>query len=79
MAGRFGYEIPEVSLLFYNTLYRGCRTSKVNASGFQAFNSPNFKPLATIGVDFNGTRVIFKIWLASQFLHMQFRSNGSIY
>lgn len=53
MAGQFGYEIPEVSLLFYNTLYRGCRTSKVNASGFQAFNSPNFKPLATIGVDFN--------------------------
>ena len=54
MAGRYSYEIPEVTLFFYNKLLRGCRAIKINASGFNAFASPNFKPLAEIGVNING-------------------------
>jgi L-asparaginase len=47
------YEIPEVCLCFGDTLLRGCRSTKVNAVGFQAFASPNFPPLARIGIDVN--------------------------
>jgi 60kDa lysophospholipase len=48
--------IPEVCLFFHHTLFRGNRTTKVSASQFQAFDSPNCPPLAkvtSIGVDVN--------------------------
>jgi L-asparaginase len=45
------YHIPEVCLCFGDTLLRGCRSTKVNAIGFQAFASPNFPPLGRIGID----------------------------
>lgn len=45
------YAIPEVCLCFGDTLLRGCRSTKVNALGFQAFASPNFPPLGRIGID----------------------------
>lgn len=44
-----GFAIPEVCLYFSNRLYRGCRTVKVNAYGFDAFASPNYPPLAKVG------------------------------
>uniref|UniRef100_A0A3P9P3L7 asparaginase n=1 Tax=Poecilia reticulata TaxID=8081 RepID=A0A3P9P3L7_POERE len=50
IAGQF--VIPEVCLYFYNKLYRGNRVTKVDASSFNAFNSPNLPPLATAEVDF---------------------------
>lgn len=43
--------IPEVSLFFGNRLLRGNRATKVSAGGFDAFDSPNFPPLAVAGVD----------------------------
>lgn len=45
------HTIPEVSLFFHSTLLRGNRTRKVNATGFDAFASPNFPPLGMVGVD----------------------------
>jgi L-asparaginase len=42
--------IPEVCLSFGSRLLRGCRAVKVNASGLEAFDSPNFPPLARIGI-----------------------------
>ncbi len=42
--------IPEVCLSFGSQLLRGCRAVKVNASGLEAFDSPNFPPLARIGI-----------------------------
>ncbi|MBC8099252.1 MAG: asparaginase [Armatimonadetes bacterium] len=45
------YAIPEVCLCFGDRLLRGCRTTKVNATGFQAFASPNYPALAHIGID----------------------------
>ncbi|MBK8032879.1 MAG: asparaginase [Chloroflexi bacterium] len=45
------YAIPEVCLYFNTKLFRGNRTVKVNASGFNAFDSPNYPPLGTVGVD----------------------------
>lgn len=43
--------VPEVTLYFGNRLLRGCRATKANAEGLEAFDSPNYPPLATIGVD----------------------------
>lgn len=42
--------IKEVCLYFEYKLYRGNRTTKINAEHFNAFNSPNYTPLAESGV-----------------------------
>lgn len=44
------YPIPEVGLFFNNRLLRGCRATKVDAEGFEAFASPNFPPLLDAGI-----------------------------
>lgn len=58
IAGTF--VIPEVCLFFHHTLFRGNRTTKVSASAFEAFASPNCDPLAkvtSLGVDVNWSLV----------------------
>ncbi len=45
------YLIPEVCLYFGDVLLRGCRASKINAVGFDAFASPNYPPLGTVGIE----------------------------
>lgn len=42
--------IREVAIYFEYSLYRGNRTSKVSATSFEAFRSPNLRPLAVAGV-----------------------------
>ncbi len=42
--------VTEVCLYFEYKLYRGNRTTKINAEHFQAFTSPNFPPLCESGV-----------------------------
>ncbi len=41
---------PEVTVCFDSHLYRGNRTLKVKVSEYDAFASPNFPPLGTLGV-----------------------------
>ncbi len=41
------HRIPEVTLFFGEVLLRGCRATKVSASKLDAFDSPNYPPLAT--------------------------------
>ena len=41
---------PEVCIYFNSKLLRGNRSTKVNATGFDAFSSPNYPPLATAGI-----------------------------
>lgn len=55
------YNIPEVCVFFGTKLMRGNRTSKISASSFEAFDSPNFPPLASahITIDVN-YRSIFR-------------------
>lgn len=43
--------IPEVGLFFGGRLLRGCRSVKVSAKGFEAFDSPNCPPLAEAGIE----------------------------
>ncbi|CAG8623069.1 15712_t:CDS:10, partial [Acaulospora morrowiae] len=47
------YVIPEVCLFFNNKLFRGNRSVKMNAVEFNAFDSPNLVPLATVGININ--------------------------
>ncbi len=49
VAGEF--DVPEVCVLFGSLLLRGCRATKVSATRFDAFDSPNASPLANIGTD----------------------------
>jgi lysophospholipase len=49
MAGH--YCIPEVSVYFNNKLMRGNRCMKIDAGSFDAFHSPNLRPLAELEID----------------------------
>ncbi|MEE2023675.1 MULTISPECIES: asparaginase [Alkalimonas] len=44
------YPIHEVSLFFNNQLFRGNRSTKADADGFNAFASPNYPPLLEAGI-----------------------------
>ena len=44
------YPVIEVGLFFNNTLFRGNRTTKAHADGFDAFASPNLPPLLEAGI-----------------------------
>jgi L-asparaginase len=43
--------LKEVCLYFDNKLLRGNRSTKYNADGFAAFDSPNLPPLTTVGIN----------------------------
>ena len=45
--------VNEVCLYFEYKLYRGNRTTKINAEHFKAFTSPNYPPLVESGVHLN--------------------------
>ncbi len=44
------HPVNEVTLFFNNRLYRGNRTTKAHADGFDAFASPNLTPLLEAGI-----------------------------
>lgn len=43
-------EVNEVAICFNDHLYRGNRTTKMSINDFDAFTSPNYPPLAEIGI-----------------------------
>mmetsp|Transcript_33490 Transcript_33490/g.76563 ORF Transcript_33490/g.76563 Transcript_33490/m.76563 type:complete len:263 (+) Transcript_33490:2-790(+) len=43
-------DIPEVCLFFFDKLFRASRCRKADSGNFDAFSSPNFQPLATVGL-----------------------------
>lgn len=45
--------IQEVAIYFEYSLYRGNRSTKISANHFEAFESPNYPPLAVAGIDIN--------------------------
>jgi L-asparaginase len=45
------FSIPEVCLCFGSKLLRGNRAIKVDADGFDAFDSPNFPALGRVGIE----------------------------
>ena len=51
LLGQHADRLAGVHLLFNDRLYRGNRTTKVNADAFAAFDSPNFPPVGTAGIN----------------------------
>lgn len=53
--------VPEVCIYFDNELTRGNRTTKFSADHFDAFDSPNYPPLAEAGlhIRYNTTNIIY--------------------
>jgi L-asparaginase len=53
--------VPEVCIYFENRLYRGNRTTKINTDNFNAFQSPNYPPLAKAGIQikFNRESILY--------------------
>jgi L-asparaginase len=49
-SGSNGPAVPEVCIYFDNKLTRGNRTTKMSAEHFDAFDSPNYPPLAEVGL-----------------------------
>jgi len=45
--------VPEVCIYFQNKLFRANRTTKHNATFFDAFTSENYPPLAEVGININ--------------------------
>ena len=45
------YEIHEVAICFNDHLYRGNRCTKMSIGDFDAFASPNYPPLAEVGIE----------------------------
>ena len=45
------YDIPEVCVFFDYKLFRGNRTKKLSIDEFDAFKSPNYPPLADVGLN----------------------------
>jgi L-asparaginase/Glu-tRNA(Gln) amidotransferase subunit D len=43
--------VPQVAICFGGRLLRGNRAQKVNSNLYQAFDSPTYAPLATLGVE----------------------------
>lgn len=48
--------VPEVCIYFENKLYRGNRTTKINAENFNAFQSANYPSLASVGINIKYNR-----------------------
>ncbi len=44
-------DLHEVCVYFAGSVMRGCRVTKVSASGFDAFEAPNEAPIGQVGVD----------------------------
>lgn len=68
--------IQEVCLYFEYKLYRGNRTTKMNAEHFNAFASPNYLPLAESGVHLNvNTSSLLPSTKKSLVVHKELDSN----
>lgn len=57
IAGNF--DIPEVTVFFNNKLLRGNRSTKLDNSALEAFDSPNMAPIAQMEITIKGTFIIF--------------------
>lgn len=63
------YPIAEVTLFFNNQLFRGNRSRKLDADGFNAFDSPNFPALLKAGINIEVDKNILGI-TADKKLHV---------
>lgn len=68
--------IQEVGLYFEYKLYRGNRTTKINAEHFNAFTSPNYQPLVESGVHLTvNTNLLLPVSKKPLVVHKALNSN----
>lgn len=72
--------VPEVCIYFDNKLTRGNRTTKLNAEHFDAFDSPNYLPLAEAGLHLKYSRDLIRYPSMNRELrvHKKFDNNVAI-
>ena len=72
--------VPEVCIYFDNKLTRGNRTTKYSAEHFDAFNSPNYPPLAEVGLHlkFNFNLIRYPAEKKELDVHKSFDNNVAI-
>ena len=72
--------VPEVCIYFDNELTRGNRTTKFSAEHFDAFNSPNYPPLAEVGLHlkFNYSQIRYSDPAREFKVHKEFNTNVAI-
>jgi L-asparaginase len=72
--------IPEVCIYFDNKLTRGNRTTKMSAEHFDAFNSPNYPPLAEVGLHLKYFKNLIRYPAEDQkiIIHKTFDNNVAI-
>jgi L-asparaginase len=72
--------VPEVCIYFDNELTRGNRTTKLSAEHFDAFNSPNYPPLAEVGLHlkFNHSHIHYPDVKKDLVVHKSFDNNVAI-
>jgi L-asparaginase len=72
--------VPEVCIYFDNELTRGNRTTKFSAEHFDAFNSPNYPPLAEVGLHlkYNYNQIRYPSKNKKLIVHKSFDNNVAI-
>jgi len=72
--------VPEVCIYFDNELTRGNRTTKFSAEHFDAFNSPNYPPLAEVGLHlkYNYSLIKYSVPARDFKVHKEFNTNVAI-
>lgn len=72
--------VPEVCIYFDNELTRGNRTTKFSAEHFDAFNSPNYPPLAVAGlhIKYNRNFIRYPVPGAKLKVHKEIDTNVAI-
>jgi L-asparaginase len=72
--------VPEVCIYFDNELTRGNRTTKFSAEHFDAFNSPNYPPLAEVGLHlkYNFNQIRYPATNKKLIVHKKFDNNVAI-
>ena len=71
--------IQEVCLYFEYKLYRGNRTTKINAEHFNAFSSPNYPALAESGVHLKIEKALFLKQKATKKLAVHKKLNNNVF
>jgi L-asparaginase len=73
-----GPVISEVGLYFEYKLYRGNRTTKINAEHFKAFTSPNYPQLVESGVHLKWSADLFYQKTTSEIIAQNLDTNVAI-
>jgi len=72
------FEIPEVGVCFGNKLFRGNRTKKISIESYQSFDSPNYPPLAHIGLKIQLSKNNFRTDSRSEIFNALFDNQFTI-